>query len=577
MFSSRFDFRRLFFPLSLLAYWLALPPAGWWIAAFFTPALWCVLVRLPELPGKRPYRDLYVTTVFFWIITLYWVSFPHWATSVGLAAMAVYLGAYMPLLIAVARTAFARLRCPPFLVLPVVWCGLEFLRKYFFGGFSLASLEHALYQRPELIRIGDLGGEYLVGMLIVLVGAAFGSLVPLPSRLEKPDEKTTGGAGHAKKYSYDYRPLAVALPLLFLAWFYGTHSKISLPRETGTFRIAVLQINDPVWLGMPEKQLWATHERLLGLSLEAAKQEPDLIVWPESTCPVPLIEIDPGFITKEGSGTTTEELRERAAFIDEQLLRMTRHIGKPVLYGIGSYHFLPEHGEEPQRLNSALLIDPGKTAGNPNGSIDFRYDKVHLVMFGEYVPFARRLPRDFPLRTLCQEAARGKGPVAMTVPATPSAANRPDAVILPNICFESCVAPLIRKQVATARREGNEPRFLVNLSNDGWFRFTSQADLHLATHVFRAVENRLPYASSTNGGFGVVIGADGRILARGRRGEAEVVHAEIPLPPTSWKPEPTLYARIGDMPAWTCLLLTLLLGLAGGILHRRGLAKRSEV
>jgi apolipoprotein N-acyltransferase len=96
-----------------------------------------------------------------------------------------------------------------------------------------------------------------------------------------------------------------------------------------------------------------------------------------------------------------------------------------------------------------------------------------------------------------------------------------------NICFESSSSRLIRQQILTLREQGDEPDFLINISNDGWFNHSSQIDLHLATHIFRAIENRKPYLAATNGGFSVGIDGSGNILAIGQRRKNQVVYVNL--------------------------------------------------
>jgi apolipoprotein N-acyltransferase len=176
-------------------------------------------------------------------------------------------------------------------------------------------------------------------------------------------------------------------------------------------------------------------------------------------------------------------------------------------------------------------------------------------MFGEYIPFTKYLPDDFFLKTLCPEAHHGIKPVAFPIMKTGSEAERNDRIgqgsegkrveASVNICFESTVAHLIRRQILTLRREGHDPRLLINMSNDGWFRNSNQMEQHLATHVFRAVENRMWYVTATNGGYSAIIDPYGSIQKKGERGAAEAVSDTIYLK----LDEPhslTIYQKYGD-------------------------------
>ncbi len=171
--------------LSVLLYWMALPPLNLWPLALLAPMLWCRLIRLPKLPGKRPYAHLWTAGFLFWLANTWWVVLPHPVLTLGWIAMSAYLAIYLPFFVAVARVAIYDYRLKPMVAAPVVWCGVEFMRKHLFGGFALGSLEHAFYQTPIMIQIADLGGEHLLGMLCVFIGCGFDCLIPVVVDPEK--------------------------------------------------------------------------------------------------------------------------------------------------------------------------------------------------------------------------------------------------------------------------------------------------------------------------------------------------------------------------------------------------------
>jgi apolipoprotein N-acyltransferase len=180
---------------------------------------------------------------------------------------------------------------------------------------------------------------------------------------------------------------------------------------------------------------------------------------------------------------------------------------------------------------------------------------MHLVMFGEYIPFAEYLPDDFFLLLFCPEAHHADMPVAFPIMQAGSATTWSDRIgqgsgrqqiqASVNISFESTVAHLIRSQVLTLRKQGHDLRVLINISNDGWFRFSQQIEQHLATHVFRAVENRMWYVTATNGGFSAIISPTGTIMEIGKRGTAEPVVGTLSV--NLNEPQPvTIYQKYGD-------------------------------
>jgi len=242
---------------------------------------------------------------------------------------------------------------------------------------------------------------------------------------------------------------------------------------------------------------------------------------------------------------------------------LTQSIGKQCILGLSSYVF-SEKKDKYFRYNSALLIENDdcfyydSNKETRNRFHYSRYDKMLLVMFGEYVPLSGGLPENFFLKTLCQQADFGREPVNFVI-----ARNSTNATgiadncvynVSANICFESSSSKLVRNQIRTLKGQGVEPEILVNISNDGWFRHSSQIDMHLATHVFRAVENRKPYLAATNGGFSVGIDGSGKILTSGSRKANQVVFFNV-----SADTRITYYDRVGDGFSVMALLLNVMM------------------
>lgn len=172
---------------------------------------------------------------------------------------------------------------------------------------------------------------------------------------------------------------------------------------------------------------------------------------------------------------------------------------------------------------------------------------MHLVMFGEYVPFADVIPILQRMTPLSTSTTPGKNPVAFPVGSM---------LLSPNICYESVIPHLIRRQVLELRAKGHEPDVLVNLTNDGWFWGSSELDMHLICGVFRAVETRKPFLVAANTGFSAHIGPEGRIYQQGPRRDVAILVANV-------KPSPvwSLYLDFGIVPNSLLVAFTLFLGL----------------
>lgn len=203
----------------------------------------------------------------------------------------------------------------------------------------------------------------------------------------------------------------------------------------------------------------------------------------------------------------------------------------------------------------------------PDGAIERRYDKLHRVPFGEYVPLAEELPwlrkmspypADFGLRA-------GRGVLAYQ-----SGGYR----FSPIICFEDTVPHLVRSVVsATAEQVGGERReidFLVNLTNDGWFRGSNEHEQHLITASFRCIETRTPMVRAVNTGISAIIDGDGRVRERSEKAKNTVVVGRIPLDPRT-----SVYVATGDWFGGSCLgCWGLLAVVSAGSRWRRGRGRR---
>ena len=520
-----------------LFYWASLPPVGAWPLAFVVPVFWCVLIRHPL---SLKFRYVYTAAFVFWMASIWWIACPHPLTTIGLIALAAYLSVYLPMFLAASRVAVHRFRIPVIVAAPLCWVGCEFLRNHVLGGFSFCSLEHALYLKPKFLQLASIGGGYLVAAMIVAVGTGIGTLWPIA---QEPGASAPGCV--TSRWSIrGLTPPALGIVLLLVTAFYGS---VRFAESNGlpTIRIAALQGNIPVTLLPTPDYVDKVFEQFRDLTFQAVAEKPAIIVWPETVCPINNFEFRSG-AKPEDFGWTDEEIAENQA----QFGRMAQAFDVPLLVGLSTLIFddkraphpnpLPE-GEgairQPKRLNSALYVGTKK--------IGPRYDKVRLVMFGEYIPFSSLLPDNFFLKTLCVEATSGREPVAIPVG---------DSWAAVNICFESSIPHWIREQVLTLKRQGTPPGLLINMSNDGWFWFSQQIDQHLATHVLRAIENGLPCITATNGGFSAIIDERGAIQKIGNRCEAEAVIGDV-------KPgyPDTPYQRIGDWPPFACSLLVFLL------------------
>ena len=191
-----------------------------------------------------------------------------------------------------------------------------------------------------------------------------------------------------------------------------------------------------------------------------------------------------------------EEAREYADYLTQcrkELVGAARAVDTYMLVGSTALTRDPV-----RRYNSAYFV-------TPQGRIAGRYDKIHLVIFGEYTPLADVLPflKFFRPEVMGPDLTPGKLRRLFDLPVPGG-----EAKFGVTICYEDSVADLFSKFVA----DGAE--FMVNITNDGWFRNSTELDEHLAVCTFRAVENRVPIARCANTGISALIAPDGRIAQR---------------------------------------------------------------
>jgi len=197
-------------------YLLALPPVELWPLGWIVAAFWTPLIRRKSLLSpknlraeekmsknqisktkkgpwvnfltknrfkNRPYRQIWLAGVIFWGVAVHWICFPHWATCFGWLALIAYLGLYFPLFFFLARVThhtpvFGR-NIPVWLAAPLSWLTISYLKGTLMGGFGFALLEHTQYKQVALIQIADLGGESLLGAVMIFVGVLLGYYLPI--------------------------------------------------------------------------------------------------------------------------------------------------------------------------------------------------------------------------------------------------------------------------------------------------------------------------------------------------------------------------------------------------------------
>jgi apolipoprotein N-acyltransferase len=254
-----------------------------------------------------------------------------------------------------------------------------------------------------------------------------------------------------------------------------------------------------------------------------------------------------------------------AAAAPRELGRLVGAIDAPVLVGLDRFEYkTTEHSVRSTNADPAAIPDSasaGPRLPTPSqaynsaalvgrdGQIIGTYDKFHLVMFGEYVPFSRWLPFLKQITTLTGSVDAGAGPVSLLLD---------DTVYSPNICYETVIPHVIRRQINTLHGGTRRPDVLVNMTNDAWYWGSNELEQHLACGVFRSIETRRPLAIAANGGISAWIDHTGRIRAQSPKQQPDMIIADVQK-----VYETSYYLIWGDWFAAVCLTGGVILAIVG--------------
>jgi apolipoprotein N-acyltransferase len=472
---------------------------------------WAALVPLLwGLNGVRP-GEAFRRGIFFGIAhflsLLYWlvptmVIYGHLPAYLSIAILFLFAAILSLVFVAPLAYGFAlagRTPARALLLFPVFWVAADFLRSFLFTGFPWELIGYSQYRRLHLVQILDIFGVYGLSGLIAFTNAAL--LLGCLAATGKPwCGKPVGGR-------FAFAGIAAATALIGLTWIYG-EIRIAqidqLAADAPKARVAVIQGN------IEQSQKWepafqkAAIEKYLRLSLSTRADRPELIVWPESAAPFYfLAEVPPTRMVMQGIAEAATHFL----------------IGAPAF---------EVRGEKADYYNSAYLV-------GPRTEVLGRYDKAHLVPYGEYTPFKEYLPF---LGKIVEHVGDFKaGETGKTL----EWLGRKLGI---QICYEIIFPELAREQVR------NGACLLITITNDAWYGKTAGPYQHFSLAVLRAVENRRVLARSANTGISGFIDPVGRLLDLTPLMEEVVIVRELPLLEIR-----TLYTRFGDVFAGACLLI----------------------
>ena len=537
--------------LSGLLLWLSFTPVNASPLAWLAPLPLLLLVRIEDRTRWMSV-SVYFGSLFSQLSMLQWMRLGDPTMYIAWWALSAYLATYMVAFVAISRVAVHRLSLPLVLVGPVVWTSLEYLRAHLLTGFAWYFLGHSQYRWLELIQISDLVGAYGVSFVIVMSAAALTLMVPhtwlIRLRLVLPSTGPVTASGLTLSQLIQ---VTSAFAVFVATLGYGYARRAQADFQPGP-RIALIQGNFLASLReepASHDDIYLTHLRL---NARAVREQAEVIIWPEGMFRWPLLAnstaYTPEQLEKLPRGREIEYLQTSRPRVLQELSNISQKCGAAFLTGMTTLEASDRHLKY---FNSVGFVTP------ETGYVG-RYDKMHRVPFGEYVPLVEYLPFLAGFTPYADSSGLSAGQ-------KPQVFQYKGVRYAPVVCYEDTVPNVVRRVV----NETGEPDVLVNASNDGWFHGSSEHDQHLLTAVFRCVETRTPMVRAANMGVSAVIDGDGRVRAVAKDLETgaskacdAVVVAHVPLDPRS-----SVYLRIGDWPAALCAMLCGTVCL-GGIVRR---------
>lgn len=454
----------------------AFEPVGWDIGAL-APAFWLLLRLSEDIPLKSVFYRGWVFGVGHYMGGLYWIALSltvdfkqfFWLFPLAMGA----IPAILALLSGACLWVTCRLGLKDWnksLTFCVLWCAGEWLRGHWMGGFPWNLMGYVCASSTPLLQTASVIGVYGLSLLTLIMAV----------------------------FAFHRRGIWLTALLWVGLWGYG-HYRLHQP----------LNHVKGVWLRLVQPSIkqelkWKPHERqrilakLYSLSNRPSLKSPTHIIWPESAAVFDVI------YDRTTLGQMAKELAGQGKLI------------------FGAPHISRNPQGHMEKIWNSIF------AWSPHEGLQLVYDKVHLVPFGEYLPFRDFLPSFFEKVTPgTLDYERGSGLLTYIMKDIPP--------FSPTICYEiifpgQVMAPTLPRA-----------EWILNVTNDGWFGRSSGPYQHLAMAQMRAVETGLPIVRSANNGISAIIDPYGRLLHRLGLNEEGIIDGPLPQAFAS-----TPYLRWGD-------------------------------
>ncbi len=480
--------------LSGILTWASFPKANLALAAWFSLVPLLLFVQNVQ-SARLAFLGGWIEGGIQFAALLYWVP-PVMAQYGGLPAvlawvflllMATVLGCYSGAACALTRFGMNRWGDSCLVAFAPAWVAMEYIRSWFpFNGFPWLLLGYSQTTHLPLIQSADLFGVYGLSFLVCWVNLAIAWACTVRQRPVRA-----------------LVPLCVAVLILITCVLYGVAQLRRWDRARADHVAAMLQGN--LSANEPDKVLaWKYKEGYLQMADGLNDSRVDLLVLPESPTPI-IFQFDPGY------RKFLQDLAHRYIFG-----AVFNNIRYEDLNGTSAYY------------NSAFFM-------NRSGDAPVCYDKIHLVPFGEYVPYKRLF---FFSETISKDVGDfTPGGRFVTAPMENHVANA-------LICFEAVFPALSREFV----RRGSQ--LIVNLTNDGWYGDTSAPYQHLMMARWRAIEGRRWLLRAANTGISAIIAPSGRVET-----QTGILRKATLTGNFGFVSDQTFYVRYGDYFAILCVIL----------------------
>ncbi len=389
------------------------------------------------------------------------------------------------------------------------WVGLEWVRGWMFSGFGWNDLGIALHGNLPLLQMAEwtgVGGLSFVAAFVNVIAVATVARFFLEVR------------AHRVRPHFDFT-LTLAGLMVLVAFGVRTlrhsHDELAQPEAAVPLRVAAVQA------AIPQNEKWNPEraDRIVkiydDLTATALATRPQLLLWPEAATPYGMYD---------GRGQTMQTTFGIA------------NTGRcNLLFGTLDFDF-GEDGRSQADYNAAMMVTPGSRHVQV-------YRKIHLVPYGEYVPFRKSFP---PIAWIVGDQVPDDFAFG-TEPAVFETVD-PEVRVAPLICFEDALGELTRQTVLRGAQ------LLVNVTNDAWFQRTAASRQHFNEAVFRTVENRRPLVRCANTGVTAFVDRDGRVTQELRMPDSSIFGqgilsgvVDVPTPGSL-----TFYTRHGDIFSMAC-------------------------